>query len=82
MIVFVIVSDPPSLDAVSVTSNWPGVEKGCVGFCTVEVAPSPKSHSQSVASPVDESVKTTTLFTGTMALGKSKSATGGSTGGG
>src|SRR5262249_50069656 len=42
----------------SVTTNCPGSEYVCIGFCSVEVWPSPKSHFHDVA-PTDSSVNDT-----------------------
>ena len=45
VIVFVISSEQVPLVAVKVTLYVPAVAKGCVGFFSVDVPPSPKSHS-------------------------------------
>ena len=56
----VTVSDPPALLAVNVTVNVPDDRYVCVGCCSVDVEPSPKSHAQLVGAPVDVSVNDTT----------------------
>src|SRR3954453_19322758 len=43
---------PPSLLATRLTVYVPAVVQLWVGFCTVDVVPSPKSHAQLVALPV------------------------------
>src|SRR6476646_2083179 len=53
--------EPDAFVAVRRTLNAPEVVYTCVGFCCVDVPPSPKSHAQEVALP-DESVNWTTEF--------------------
>jgi hypothetical protein len=50
---------PRELDAVRYTQYVPGVTKVWIGFCSVDVAPSPKSHFQEEGSPVERSVNVT-----------------------
>jgi hypothetical protein len=55
-----VADEPPdALDAVSVTVYVPAASNVCDGLCVVDVPPSPKSHDQAVAPPVDVSVKLT-----------------------
>ena len=56
--VVVDVSDPAEFVAVRVALYVPGVVYVCVGFCAVELFPSPKSHAHEVGFPELWSVKT------------------------
>ena len=47
---------PATFETVNVTSYVPAVAYACFGFCTAEVVPSPKSHSQAVGPRVEASV--------------------------
>src|SRR5262245_56971631 len=54
-------SEPPpkSLEADRKTVYRPPVPYVCVGFCSVDVSPSPKSQNQLVTEAEDRSVKST-----------------------
>jgi Flp pilus assembly protein TadG len=55
----VVLADPVPFVAVRVTVFDPAVAKEWLGFCEVEVAPSPKFQDQAVGVPVDVSVNWT-----------------------
>ena len=48
--------DPAEFDAVKVTVNDPPDVKVCVGFCVLEVPPSPNAQDHDVGLPVEVSV--------------------------
>jgi hypothetical protein len=51
-----VLLEPDALDTVSVTVLDPAVSYAWLGFCNVEVAPSPKFHCHEIGDPVEVSV--------------------------
>jgi hypothetical protein len=54
-----VLFEPDVLDTVSVTVFDPAVEYVWLGFCSVDVVPSPKFHDHDVGVPVEVSVNCT-----------------------
>src|SRR3984893_18011139 len=67
---------PEAFPAVSRTVNGPGAAYTCVGLCSVEVPPSPKSQAQEVAPPVEASANCTTELTAGFGVDAVKDAAG------
>ena len=70
-------SEPDELETVRLTEYVPGEVYVWLGFCAVDVPPSPKLHDQDVGLPDEVSVKATASGAGPLVGDAVKLATGG-----